>query len=62
MQIEELAELTLAKVAVKNYFKRGKITAMSTLIMTKYTQWTQSTGLSLIFTWSWSNPGGSCNG
>ena len=32
MHIEELAELTLAKVAVKNYFKRGKITAMSTLI------------------------------
>ena len=32
MQIEKLAELTLAKVAVKNYLKQGKITAMSTLI------------------------------
>ena len=32
MQIEKLAELTLAKVAVKNYLKWGKITAMSTLI------------------------------
>ena len=32
MQIEKLAELTLSKVAVKNYLKLGKITAMSTLI------------------------------